>query len=150
MLMRVKAEIDKRYKKTEVHICSNAMTSEVENLIEDVSKLVNGSISGTDQRGETAVLRLSEIIRFYALNQRVLAQDERGTYSIHQKLYELEESLDERQFLRISKSEIVNLKEIKRLDMNLKGTIKIILSGDIETYTSRRKISVLKRNLGIV
>ena len=46
---------------------------------------------------------------------------------IHEKLYELENSLDNMRFIRISKSEIVNLREIKKLDMDMVGTIKVIL-----------------------
>ena len=57
--------------------------------------------------------------------------------------------MDEGQFFRISKSEIVNLKKIRRLDMSVTGTIKVILSDGTETYTSRRNVTKLKNCLGI-
>jgi DNA-binding LytR/AlgR family response regulator len=72
-----------------------------------------------------------------------------GSYVVQEKLYELEERLDAGQFFRISKSEIVNLKKIKRLDMSITGTIKVILSDGTETYTSRRNVTKLKQCLGI-
>jgi len=76
-------------------------------------------------------------------------QGAKEVYSIQEKLYELEERLDEGQFFRISKSEIVNLKKIKRLDLSITGTIKVILSDGTESYTSRRNVTKLKQILGI-
>ena len=46
-------------------------------------------------------------------------------------------------------TEIFNLKKIKRLDMSITGTIKVLLSDGTETYTSRRNVTKLKRCLGI-
>lgn len=65
------------------------------------------------------------------------------------KLYELESQLDKRQFIRISKSEIVNIRKIKKLDISHAGTIKVALMDGTETYTSRRNVSKLKAVLGI-
>ena len=95
------------------------------------------------------MLPLKDILRFYTENQKVIAQGTAGIYSIQEKLYELEERLDAEQFFRISKSEIVNLKKIKRLDMSITGTIKVLLSDGTETYTSRRNVTKLKQILGI-
>lgn len=147
--MQVKAVIDKAYTETEVHVCSRFMTSSVENLVQDISKMVNANIVGTDERGEKVVLILKDVVRFYAENQRVFAQDEKGIYSIAQKLYELEEQLMNERFMRISKSEIINLSKIKRLDMSITGTIKVIMRDGTETYTSRRNVVKLKKQLGL-
>lgn len=147
--MQVKAVIDKAYTETEVHVCSHFMTSSVENLVQDISKMVNANIVGTDERGEKVVLILKDVVRFYAENQRVFAQDEKGIYSIAQKLYELEEQLMNERFMRISKSEIINLSKIKRLDMSITGTIKVIMRDGTETYTSRRNVVKLKKQLGL-
>ena len=147
--MRVRARIDKSFDTLEIQICSNELTPQVKALVEDISAFVNEGISGTDFRGERVLLPLKDILRFYTENQKVMAQDERGVYSIPEKLYELEERLDAGQFFRISKSEIVNLKKIKRLDLSIIGTIKVILSDGTETYTSRRNVTKLKQRLGI-
>ena len=147
--MQVKARIDKKYESLEIQICHNELTPQVKQLVEDVSAFVNEGITGTDFRGEKVILPVRDISRFYAEKQKVMAQDEKGVYSIQEKLYELEERLDKGQFFRISKAEIVNLKKIKRLDMSITGTIKVILSDGTETYTSRRNVTKLKQCLGI-
>lgn len=147
--MRVRARIDKGFDIVEIQVCSNELTPQVKQLVEDISAFVNEGISGTDSRGEKVLLPLKDILRFYSENQKVIAQDAAGVYSIQEKLYELEERLDGGQFFRISKSEIVNLKKIRRLDMSITGTIKVILTDGTETYTSRRNVTRLKQCLGI-
>lgn len=147
--MRVRARIDKSFETPEIQVCNKEMTPQVQQLVEDLSSFVNEGITGTDHRGEKVMLLLREIIRLYSENQKVMVQDAKGIYSTREKLYELEERLDSAQFFRISKSEIVNLKKIRRLDMSVTGTIKVILSDGTETYTSRRNVTKLKQALGI-
>lgn len=147
--MRVRARIDKNLDMVEILVCSNELTPQVKALVEDISAFVNEGISGTDFRGEKVMIPLRDILRFYSENQKVIARDMEGSYVVQEKLYELEERLDAGQFFRISKSEIVNLKKIKRLDMSITGTIKVILSDGTETYTSRRNVTKLKQCLGI-
>ena len=147
--MRVRARIDKGYEAMEIQVCNGEMNQQVKQLVEDISAFVNEGLTGTDERGEKVLLPLHDVLRFYAENQRVIAQDGRGCYVIREKLYELEEKLEEGRFFRISKSEIVNLKKIRRLDMNMAGTIKVILCDGTETYTSRRNVTKLKNCLGI-
>lgn len=147
--MRVRAKIDKSFEALEIQICNNELTPKVQQLVEDISAFVNEGIAGTDLRGEKIMLSTRDILRIYTENQRVMIQDTKGIYSTQEKLYELEERLDEGQFFRISKSEIVNLKKIRRLDLSITGTIKVILSDGTETYTSRRNVTKLKQVLGI-
>jgi len=147
--MRVRARIDKGIEALEIQICNNELTPQVRQLVEDISAFVNEGIAVTDFRGEKIMLPPRDILRIYTENQRVMVQDAKGIYSTQEKLYELESRLDEGMFFRISKSEIVNLKKIKRLDLSLTGTIKVILSDGTETYTSRRNVTKLKHILGI-
>ena len=68
---------------------------------------------------------------------------------IRLRLYELEERLDDRKFVRISHSEIVNLKMVKSLDLSYVGTICMELSNGELCYVSRRYVSKIKRILGL-
>lgn len=147
--MRVRARIEKGFDTPEIQVCNKELTPQVQQLVEDISAFVNEGIACTDFRGEKIMLSTRDILRIYTENQRVMVQDVQGVYSTQEKLYELEERLDEGQFFRISKSEIVNLKKIKRLDLSITGTIKVMLSDGTETYTSRRNVTKLKQILGI-
>jgi len=147
--MKVRARIDNSFAIPEIQVCNHELNPQVKQLVEDISAFVNEGITGTDFRGEKIIIPTREILRIYTENQRVMVQDANGIYCTQEKLYELENRLDEEQFFRISKSEIVNLKKIRRLDMSITGTIKVILSDGTETYTSRRNVTKLKQILGM-
>lgn len=147
--MLVKEYIDKRFSEIEIHVCNQELNHQVKDLVKELNEMVNGIINGTDSRGDKCVLELRNILRFYADGQKVIAQGTTDFYRVSEKLYELERQLDEKQFLRISKSEIVNIRKIKKLDISHAGTIKVILVDNTETYTSRRNVSKLKAVLGI-
>ena len=65
------------------------------------------------------------------------------------RLYEAEERMDSSKFVRISNSEIVNLKKVKSLDLSFVGTICMELSNGTVSYVSRRYVSKIKKVLGL-
>ena len=90
-----------------------------------------------------------EFLRFYADGKGVSAQTGRETYTVRLRLYELEERLDKRRFVRISNSEIVNLDRVTALDLSLAGTIRMTLDRTVSTYVSRRYVKRIKEALGL-
>lgn len=66
-----------------------------------------------------------------------------------QKLYELEESLAGSDFLRISKSVIVNLSKMKSLIPALSGRFEASLENGEKVIISRQYVADLKKRLGI-
>ena len=70
-------------------------------------------------------------------------------YTVRLRLYELEERLDRKAFVRVSHSEIVNWKRVTALDLSLSGTIRVTLEGGVVTYVSRRYVKKIKEVLGI-
>lgn len=147
--MLVKAVINEKYTNTEIHVCKDESDEEVQNLINGISKMVNGELVAQAENGDREILNMMDVVRFYADSQKVIADVAGKKYSIQKKLYELESELDEQVFFRISKSEIINLKKIKKLDMSFTGTIKIIMKDDSESFTSRRSVVKLKKVLGL-
>ena len=105
----------------------------------------------TGFRGAEAVpLEPGEVLRFYGEDKEVRAQTADGVvYTVRLRLYELEERLDRRAFVRVSHSEIVNWKRVAALDLGLTGTIRVTLEGGVVTYVSRRYVKKIKEVLGI-
>ena len=66
-----------------------------------------------------------------------------------QKLYEIEEVLANSDFLRISKSVIVNLSKIKSLSPALSGRFEAALDNSEKVIISRQYVGDLKKRLGI-
>ncbi|MEA4934402.1 MAG: LytTR family DNA-binding domain-containing protein, partial [Lawsonibacter sp.] len=94
-------------------------------------------------------LSQGDVLRFYTDGKGVSAQTEEGVSSVRLRLYELEERLDPRRFVRISNSEIVNLDKVTALDLSLAGTIRLTLNGTTAVYVSRRYVKRMKETLGL-
>lgn len=98
---------------------------------------------------QTRRLPQGDFLRFYTDGKGVSAQTADQTYSVRLRLYELEERLDPRRFVRISNSEIVNLDRVTAIDLSLTGTICMTLNGTVHTYVSRRYVKKIKETLGL-
>ena len=126
-----------------------ALTPAVEELLSRLEGMGDGTLPGF--RGEKAyLLKTADIVRFYGESKAVFAEDGAGErYEVKLRLYELEEQLDPHAFVRISNSEIVNLKQVTALDLTLGGTIKMTLAGGTVCWVSRRNVKNIKRALGL-
>lgn len=124
------------------------MTEDVSNLVKKLSENVPDIISGS-RNEKMEVLEQADLIRVYANAGKVFAVTPKGEYLLRLRLYELEERLNPDRFVRISNSEIINLKKVKSFDLSITGTICVQLTNGTVTYVSRRYVSKLKKILGI-
>ena len=145
--MKIKIVIDEKYQEPEIHVCYKETDKRVSEIVADLNGLYEKQLMAMDSRGNKCILNVGKVSRIFAQKQKVYAVVEKQTYEISQKLYELEKELDEASFIRISKSEIINMHKIKMLDMNTMGTIRVIMQDGAETYTSRRNVTRLKKAL---
>ena len=145
--MKINIELDKALEETEVLIRAAKMTEEVNGILKKLEPSVQ-MISGF--AGDTLeILEQADIIRVYAAKGKVYAVTAKGEYLLRMRLYEAEERLDQTRFVRISNSEIINLKMAKRFDLSFSGTICVNLAGGQTAYVSRRYVAKIKRLLGI-
>ena len=148
--MKLNINIDVGAKEPEILITTAHMTEDVNRVVEFVSRLDDSPtvLSGI-RDDKVELLDYDAIIRIYAEEGKVFARTERGLYQIRLRLYEVEERLDNGKFVRISNSEIVNLKKVKSLDLSFVGTICMELSNGEVSYVSRRYVSKIKKVLGL-
>jgi len=145
--MKIKTDINEKYNEIELHVCNHELSEEVKSISGELHLLYDKKLSGMDEKGNRRMLRPVEIFSFYSEGQRVIALSETERFTVQSKLYELEEELEKSHFIRISKSEIVNFRKIRELDMSVTGTIRIIMKNGYETYASRRNVAKLKEKL---
>lgn len=146
--MQIEIKIDPLYEEPKVVVLTASMTEEVHSLVGKLSKKSPSVISGS-RDGMITVLEENDLIKVYAGNGKVFAVTDHGEYSIKLRLYEIEKRLDPQRFVRISNSEIVNLKKVKNFDLSFTGTICVELINNTVTYVSRRYVSKIKKILGI-
>ena len=125
-----------------------SMTEEINRVVAMLSENVPQIISGS-KNDKVEVLEQTNLIRIYASGGKVFAATDKGEYVLRLRLYELEERLDARQFVRISNSEIVNLRKVSNFDLSFTGTICVKLQDGTVTYVSRRYVPKIKKILGL-
>ncbi len=146
--MEIEIKIDETVKEPKIIVVTDKMTEEVSQIIKRLSEDGEKTIAGF-QDGIAKVLEPDSLFRVYASNGKVLAQTSHGEYQLRLRLYELEQRLDGHFFVRISNSEIINLKKVKGFDLSFAGTICVMLSNGTVTYVSRRYVAKIKKILGI-
>lgn len=144
--MRVEIRIDGSCSEPKVVIFTASITEEVNDIL---NQLQAPQILSGIRDGKLEVIEQADLIRIYAGSGKVFAVTHKGEYALRLRLYEVEERLPPHCFVRISKSEIINLKKVDHFDMSFTGTICVRLSDGTLTYVSRRCISKLKTLLGI-
>lgn len=148
--MNVQFRMAPEQEETTVIIQAPTLTDQTEELAAYIRAWTPQTLS---LRQGNTVVRCSptDILHFFAEDKSVFARRSNGQiYSVGSRLYELEELLDPHIFVRISHSEIVNLKQVTALDLSLSGTIKMTLAdGKAVCYVSRRYVKKIKLALGL-
>ncbi len=148
--MKLHINIDKSVGEPEILITTNQMTEEVNRIVDFINRTQeSGAMLSGIRDGRIELLDQEKLIRIYAENGKVCARTDKDSYQLRFRLYEAEERLDSSLFVRISNSEIVNLKKVKSLDLSFAGTICMELSNGEVSYVSRRYVARIKKLLGL-
>ena len=146
--MQTEIRIDSTCKEPKIIILTDRITDEINELVKKLSADSPQILAGF-RNDKLEVLDESDLLRIYAAAGKVFASTISGEYTLRLRLYELEERLDKSQFVRISNSEIINLKKVKSFDLSFTGTICVSLSDGTVTYVSKRYVKKIKQVLGV-
>jgi len=148
-LLDIKLIIDKDCKKLNVVITNNERNDDVEGVISAIQAYANKKIPMVPAYFKDSVVMLPQrqIFRIFITNRRVVVETAQRTYEVKKTLRELEEMLDKDRFVRISQSEILNLRKVKSFDFSAVGTIGVELENGESTWVARRRVRDVKRAL---
>ena len=150
--MRIEVKIEEELEEPVIIIKTKEMTQEVQGWVRALF-----SIKDEKQRGWIAgyreelveLLSPEDIYRIYTVDGKIFAETRDQEYRLRLRFYEMEEILDEKYFVRISSSEIINLRKVKNFDLSFTGTICVKLLNQRTTYVSRRYIAKIKQKIGL-
>jgi len=146
--MQLEIKKDANCTEPRIIIITDKMTDEIYEIVRKCSDEQPQMIAGF--RGDVVeVLEPSNIYRIFAEAGKVFAETNNGQYLLRLRLYEIEQRLSGDSFVRISNSDIVNLKKVKNFDLSFAGTICVSLSNGTVTYASRRYVAKIKQLLGV-
>ena len=124
-------------------------------ISEDADYLITENTDGhrfltvRDEDRERLQLPAEEIIYLEAFGKEIEIHTAQGTFYSAERMYRLEEALDSREFIRISKSVIVSRKHIRRIRPTLSMKYVLTLSDGTLADVTRSYYSDFRREFNI-
>ena len=143
--MEVSIEKVGRESREIVLIRCHEVTDEVKEIVSYV-KSRQGSLPGTLEKRQYEVA-VPDICYIESVDGRTFLYTKERVYETTYRIYELEELLRNRHFLRISKSMLLNLMKIKSIRPALNGRFTAILQSGEEVIISRNYVKDFKSAL---
>lgn len=103
----------------EISIRTSQKSTNLNTIINTIQDIDNKKILiiTVEKDNKIYLLETEKIEKFYTKEQNVYCYYEGKSYIVKKKLYELEELLDNKIFIRVSNSCIVNIKQVECFDM---------------------------------
>lgn len=146
-MMKINLDIDGKYDDTEVIIRAPHLNNDIERMVA-MMRMIDMKIA-VRKDNETYLLETDKILYIEAVDRKTFIYTNSENYESELKLYEIEKELIERDFLRISKNSIVNLRKIKSLKADVNRKIRITLQNGEQIVVSRMYSDELRRKLGL-
>ena len=121
-------------------------------ISEDVQEIIafvksrQGQLSAVTD-GQNVEVPLIDIFYAESVDNRLFIYTAKESYEVKLKLYELEDMMRGRSFLRVQKSMLLNLMKVKSIKPALSGRYSAILKNGEEVVISRKYVSDLKETL---
>lgn len=90
-----------------------------------------------------------DVLYFESVDNRIFLYTENNVMEIKQRLYELELILPKEDFIRISKSQIVNINKIRALKPEINRTILVTMCNGEQLYVSRKYVKIFRSMLSL-
>ena len=152
-MVDIEVVIDEAFVEPMVTIRTREKTEQIESIICAIENISENDfpLIPAYLEDEMEFLSQRDIIRTYTQGRKVIVEveTEKGTsvYTVRKTLFALEEELNTKRFLRISRSEIINLYKVKRFDVGLLGTIGVEFENGTKSWVSRSRVQLVKEML---
>ena len=145
--INIRFERDRSLDRIDVLIRAPERDETVTELIGKLSAQPPETLTVTDVEGRQLSIVTDDIVSVSVRDKLTLLTTEDGTFIVRLPLQNLEEMLDEAQFLRISRHELVNADKIEKYEFISNGMLRLVLTGGVETWASRRCIPAVRARM---
>ena len=146
--MKVNLFVSRDIKEPHADIHTNELTDSITKAMSILESEDSNDMLAVKKGSDIALLELSEIYMFRVEEKQVKVYTESSEYLVKKPLYQVEETLSS-DFVRISKTTIVNLKKIERVAPSLKGMMFIQLKNGLKDNISRKYLPDFKDALDL-
>lgn len=145
--MKIEIEVDEKYSDVGVKITAPSLTPRVEKLV-SLMRIMDMQIA-VKKGDETFLLDADKILYIEAVERNTFVYTKEEVYESGLKLYEFENRLLEKDFIRISKQGLLNLRKVKSLKADINRKIRVTLLNDEQIVVSRMYSDELRKRLGL-
>lgn len=145
MKVNIVVEPDLEEEYTDIHV--REITDEITRMTEFIQSK-DQVITGTDEYERIVVIDEADIVSLHAEKKWCRIYTDIANYSCRKRLYEIENMLG-KDYMRISKSIIVNLRKIESVEAVFNGMLLLRMKNGSKEYVSRTYLPKMKEYLGI-
>lgn len=145
--MKIHINEDPSYHETEITINCNKLDTNVEKLI-SMLRVMDLKLTGK-RDNQTYILDASKVIYIDTVDKKTFFYTKINFYETDLKLYELEDQLASLDFIRISKSCIMNFNHINSIKADIDGRLLVTMSNNEKIIVSRQYAPIIKKKLGV-
>lgn len=149
---KIKIEIDPSADVPEVIIKTKEETDLTREIVSYIEEYTDHDLVTIEaiRDNVTCQINQSDIMRLYLENRKIIIHTNNGKYNTRCALRDLESILDGDRFVRISRSEIINLNYVASFDISIKGTTKVIFEDGSYSWVSRRMVRPVQQRLAVL
>lgn len=146
--MKIRIEVDNRIEENEVIVRCNELNDEIKNIQNILTEILSKSKQIIFYKGSTEYyISLDSILFFETEDSGISAHTINNVYLVKYKLYELEDILPSN-FLRVSKSTILNINHIYSITRNItSASVVEFKNTHKKVFVSRHYYKVLQFKL---
>ena len=145
--MKINIKQDNTISETEITIICKQIDSELETIISNLS-LIDNTVAGKTE-DETYFVSLLDVLYFETIDNKTFFYSKDKILETPLKIHQLEEKLSNTNFVRISKSIILNLKKVKSIKSEPNSRLVAALSNGEKVLVSRQYMQYIKNKLGV-
>ena len=148
MKINLNTNISDEFNEISIIINAPVLTEEIQYIIKSISNmnLLSQQIMASEDN-RIYFIDLESIICFFSKDKYNYIRTKDGIYKVKYKLYELEEMLKNKDFIRISNSCIINIKQVECFDTSIIGTILVKLRDNSQEKVSKRNVKEIMKLL---
>ena len=145
--MKITIVEDPNVNETEVSIVCAKMTDEIKNIVSNISTV--GLTFMGRKENETVIVPIDDIFYFESVDGKIFFYTQNETYEAEARLYQVEESLKNLKFSRISKTVIANLDKMLSIKKAENSRLVATLKNKEKLVVSRQYVTEIKKKLGV-
>ncbi len=145
--MKLVIEQNGNFQETEIIIRCSSINSELQKII-DAIKISSFTITAYKD-GYLQKINHEDICYIESVDEKTFIYCENDVYDCKMKLFELEETLTNSSFVRISKSCILNIDFIEKVKPMLNGKYEVLLINGEKLIINRHYVPIFKKKFGL-